>query len=108
MEVIAIFAPYIYSIKYDGQDENEFDRLFEEWNDVNLEKLAEMAKPRSEKALEVTQRRKESREWLRMSQDIALCLHYYLRKMEMTQKDLSEKLGVSPTYVGNFSKARKI
>lgn len=34
MEIIAIFPPYIYSIKYDGQDENEFDRLFAEWNDV--------------------------------------------------------------------------
>lgn len=34
MEIIAIFAPYIYSIKYDGQDESEFDRLFTEWNDV--------------------------------------------------------------------------
>lgn len=34
MEIIAIFPPYIYSVKYDGQDENEFDRLFAEWNDV--------------------------------------------------------------------------
>lgn len=34
MEIIAIFHPYIYSIKYDEQDENEFDRLFTEWNDV--------------------------------------------------------------------------
>lgn len=34
MEIFAIFAPYIYSIKYDGQDENEFDRLLSEWNDV--------------------------------------------------------------------------
>lgn len=39
MGVIAIFAPYIYSIKYDGQDENEFDRLFEEWN--NVERITE-------------------------------------------------------------------
>lgn len=34
MEIISIFAPYIYSVKYDGQDENEFDRLFTEWNNV--------------------------------------------------------------------------
>lgn len=73
----------------------------------NLEKLAEMAKPRSDKAPEVVQRRRDSREWLRMSQDIALCLHYYLRKMKMTQKDLSEKLGVSPTYVGKLLKGQE-
>lgn len=73
----------------------------------NLEKLAEIAKPRSEKALEVTQRRKDSREWLRISQDIALCLHYYLRKMKMTQKELAEKLGVSPTYVGKLLKGQE-
>lgn len=34
MDIIAIFPPYIYSIKYDDKDENEYDRLFDEWNDV--------------------------------------------------------------------------
>lgn len=34
MEIIAIFPPYIYSIKYDDQDINEYDRLFDEWNDL--------------------------------------------------------------------------
>lgn len=34
MEIIAIFPPYIYSIKYDNQLSNEYDRLFDEWNDV--------------------------------------------------------------------------
>ena len=34
MEIIAIFEPYIYSIKYEGKTENEFDRLLAEWNDV--------------------------------------------------------------------------
>lgn len=34
MEIIAIFPPYIYSIKYDDKEENEYDRLFEEWNDL--------------------------------------------------------------------------
>lgn len=35
MEIVKIYPPYIYSVKYDGMDENEFDRLFEEWNDSN-------------------------------------------------------------------------
>lgn len=34
MEIVAIYPPYIYSIKYDEEYENEFDRLFEEWNDL--------------------------------------------------------------------------
>ena len=34
MDIFEIFPPYIYSIKYDEQDENEFERLFAEWNDV--------------------------------------------------------------------------
>lgn len=34
MEIVEIYSPYIYSIKYDGQEENEFDRLFAEWSDI--------------------------------------------------------------------------
>lgn len=34
MEIIPIYPPYIYSISYDGEDENEFDRLFDLWNDM--------------------------------------------------------------------------
>lgn len=36
MEFIEIYPPYIYSVKYEGNDENEFDRLFNEWNDMEL------------------------------------------------------------------------
>ena len=73
----------------------------------NLDKLAEMAQPRSEKALNMARRRKENRDWLRMSQEIALSLHYYLRKTKMTQKELAEKMGVSPTYVGKLLKGQE-
>ena len=34
MEIIAIYPQYIYSIQYDDQKENEYDRLFDLWNDV--------------------------------------------------------------------------
>lgn len=34
MEIIEIYSPYIYSIQYDGQEDNEFDRLFSDWMDV--------------------------------------------------------------------------
>lgn len=35
MEIEAIYPPYIYSIKYDGQTLNELDRLLEEWRDLD-------------------------------------------------------------------------
>lgn len=35
MDIIAIFPPYIYSIRYDDQKESEYDRLFAEWNDLS-------------------------------------------------------------------------
>lgn len=73
----------------------------------DLDKLAEMAKPRSEKAKEAARTRAENREWLRMSQDIALSLHYYLRKMKITQKELAENLGVSPAYLGKLLKGQE-
>lgn len=44
----------------------------------NLDKLKEVAKPRSDAAKDRARFRKENREWLRMSQDIALNLHNYL------------------------------
>lgn len=36
MEIIAIYPPYLYSIKYDGREKNEFDRLLEQWNNVEF------------------------------------------------------------------------
>lgn len=70
----------------------------------NPEKLAAIAKPRSEEAKEKARFRKENRDWLRMSQEIALCLHYYLRKTGLTQKELADKMGVSAVYVGKLLK----
>ena len=34
MEIVSIYPPYIYSIKYDECKDCEFDRLFDCWNDV--------------------------------------------------------------------------
>lgn len=70
----------------------------------NLEKLANIAKPQSEKEKEQARYRKENRDWLRMSQEIALCLHYYLRKAGLTQKELADKMGVSAVYAGKLLK----
>lgn len=70
----------------------------------DLEKLANIAKPQSEKEKEQARYRKENRDWLRMSQEIALCLHYYLRNAGLTQKELADKMGVSAAYVGKLLK----
>lgn len=70
----------------------------------NINKLREIAVPRSETAKESARLRRENREYLRISQDIALCLHYYLRNSDMTQKELAEKMEVSPVYIGRLLK----
>lgn len=71
---------------------------------LNREKLAQVAKPRSEAAMERAKARKANREWVRLSQDIALALHYYIRKTDINQKELADKLGVSAVYVGKLLK----
>lgn len=70
----------------------------------DIEKLKAMAGTRSERATERAQFRMENREWLRMSQDIALALHYHLRTKNMTQKQLAEKMEVSPAYIAKLLK----
>ena len=73
----------------------------------NLEKLQELAKPRSEEALQAEMFRMENREWLRMSQDIALTVRYYLKAEGLHQKDLADRLGVSPAYVAKLMKGQE-
>lgn len=70
----------------------------------NFERLTDLAKSPSRISEERTKARKKNREWIRMSQDIALSLHYYMRKNGLTQKELAGKLGVSPVYVGRLLK----
>ena len=73
----------------------------------NVDKLAEIAKPQSEEAKAKAHYRRENREWIRMSQDIALSVHYYLRKSGMSQKDLAEKMAVSAAYIGKLLKGNE-
>jgi hypothetical protein len=66
----------------------------------DLNKLSQMAKSRSDEAKQKATDRKHNREWLRISQDIALALHYYLRTMKITQKELANRMQVTPTILG--------
>lgn len=73
----------------------------------NIDRLNAIAKPRSEKAKESARRRRENREWLRMSQDIAISVLGYLRRSGTTQKELAEKMGVAPAYISKLVKGQE-
>lgn len=70
----------------------------------NLDKLHKTAQPRSEEAKGRTLWRRENREWLRMSQSIALQVLDYLHSTGLTQKELAERMGVSPAYIAKLVK----
>ncbi len=128
MEIEEVYPPFIYSIRYDRQEQNEFHRLFTEWNDVeaiinfleenedyligkymkfNIEKLAEVAKPAVQKDIDAAKARKENSEWLRISQEIALNVHCHLRDKKMTKTDLAKAMNVSPSYIGKLLKGNE-
>lgn len=72
-----------------------------------IDRLREIAKPRSEEAKEKARRRREDREWMRMSQDIAISILGYLRRSGTTQKELAERLGVAPAYISKLVKGQE-
>lgn len=45
-----------------------------------------------------------NRQWLRVSQDIAFDILEKLEDLNWTQKDLAEKMGVSPQYINKIVK----
>lgn len=73
----------------------------------NIEKLKQIAKPCDKRAKEIANQRRQNREWLKMSQDIALLVHYHLRNSGMSQKILAEKMDVSPTYISRLLKGKE-
>lgn len=95
MEIIVFF--HLISIAFYHGDFMAFD----------LKKLAETAKPRPERNRAEAEYRMQNKEWMRMSQDIALSIHRHLRITGMTQKEFAEKMGVSPAYVGKLLKGQE-
>lgn len=75
--------------------------------ETNVEKLKRLAKSASDRDLANAEYRKANRSWLRWSKEIALSIHYYLRTNKMTQKELADKMGVSPTYIGMLLKGNE-
>ncbi|MCQ2311288.1 MAG: helix-turn-helix domain-containing protein [Paludibacteraceae bacterium] len=75
--------------------------------DFNVEKMQAMAKPRSQRAIARSKARRENRDWMRMSQEIALVIHEQLRRKGITQKAFAEQLCVSPAYVAKVLKGNE-
>lgn len=74
---------------------------------VNRQQLDAVAKPRPAENIRRAKERADNREWMRMSQDIALGIHRHLLMTNTTQKEFAERMGVSPAYVGKLLKGRE-
>lgn len=70
----------------------------------DYEKLKQIAVPLNDAEIEKANTRKRNRDWVHMSQDIALCLHYYIDMFGITQKELAERMDVSPAHIAKLLK----
>ncbi len=68
----------------------------------NIERLAEIARPAAQKDINAASQRKANGDWLRISQEIALSVHCYLRDRKMTKAALAKAMNVSPSYIGKL------
>lgn len=73
----------------------------------NIEKLKAIAKDRSMEDIQAEEYRKRNRKWLRLSQNIALSIRFCLRQKGMTQKELANSIGVSPSYIAKLLKGQE-
>ena len=65
----------------------------------NIEKLKEVAQPASAEALKGAEYRKQNWDWLEKSALIALDIHMYLRKNNISKQEFAKMLGVTPAQV---------
>ena len=69
--------------------------------------LEKFSRPMSEKERQVADARREGRAWSRKSRQIALSVLYYLEQNNMTKKELADRMGVTPTYIGKLLKVKE-
>ena len=74
---------------------------------TNREKLMELVSDVDIKAEERINWRIANREWLRVSQGIGFDILEKLDDLDWTQKDLAEKMNVSPQYINKIVKGRE-
>ncbi len=65
----------------------------------NLEKLKEISRPLSEKEKAEAEFREQNRDWLAVSEKLALKLRYVLRTENISQAELAKRMGVTPAQV---------
>ncbi|MBO4718889.1 MAG: helix-turn-helix domain-containing protein [Prevotella sp.] len=65
----------------------------------NLERLKEIARPASAEDLKEAEYRRKNWDWLEKSALIALDIHAYLRKNNITKQEFAKMLGVTPAQV---------
>lgn len=73
----------------------------------DVKKFESLVQPRSRAAVERAQWLRRNRNWLKMSKNVALCIQYYLRTNNLTQKELAERMNVSATYIGKVIKGEE-
>ena len=71
---------------------------------TNREKFLELVSDIDVKAEEKNNWLIANRQWLRVSQDIAFDILEKLDDLDWTQKDLADKMGVSPPYINKIVK----
>ncbi|MEI7502686.1 MAG: helix-turn-helix transcriptional regulator [Paludibacter sp.] len=71
------------------------------------EKLAQIVSNEPSKWLEEAKWRRENRSWLKRSQAVAIKVLSTLRERGLSQKDLAEKLSVSPQQVNKWLKGKE-
>lgn len=65
----------------------------------NVEKLKQMSRPMTDEEKKDIEFRKENREWLAVSERLALKLRRILRTEGILQSELAERMGVTPAQV---------
>lgn len=71
------------------------------------EKLAQIVSKEPSKWQDAAIWRSENRSWLKQSQAIALRILTRLRELDLTQRDLADKMSVSPQQVNKWVKGKE-
>lgn len=74
---------------------------------ANLEKLNSIVSKQPSRWQKDAQWRKENRAWLKKSAEIAVRVILELKEKKMSQKDLAERMGVSPQYINKMVKGKE-
>ena len=74
---------------------------------ANKEKFLSLVSPANEKTQEDIRFRNENKAWLRESKTIAVKVLKALKEQGLSQKDLAEKMDVSPQYINKLVKGKE-